>query len=85
MVMGVIVHAQSSFQWDIDGQTTHAELLNVLYRAMAAPQFKWTDECKRAIEILRKCVKMALRVACRPDELLSDGWCIVVQCIRSST
>ena len=50
---------------------------------MAAPQFKWTEECKRDIEILRKRVELAPRVACRPDELLSDklsdGWCIVVK------
>ena len=48
-MMGIIIYAQSSFKWDLDGQTEHAELLNVLHRAMTAPQFKWTDECKRAI------------------------------------
>ena len=78
-VMGIIIYAQLSFQWDLDGQTTHAELLNVLHRAMVAPQFKWTEECKRAVEILRKRVKVAPRVACRPDELLNDGRCIVVK------
>ena len=81
----ILIYAQSSFQWDIDGQTVHAELLNVLHKAMSAPQFRWTDECKRAMEMLRERVKVAPRVACRPDELLNDGWCLVIRSGASNT
>ena len=84
-LVGIMIYAQSSFQWDLDGQTVHAELLNVLHRAMSAPQFKWTEECKRAVEMLRERVKVAPRVACRPDELLNDGWCLVIKSDASNT
>ena len=84
-LVGIMIYAQSSFQWDHDGQTIHAELLNVLHRAMSAPQFKWNEECKRAVELLRERVKVAPRVACRPDELLNDGWGLVVKTDASNT
>ena len=84
-LVGILIYAQSSFKWYIDGQTIHAELLNVLHRAMSAPQFKWTGECKRAVEMLRERVKVAPRVACRPDELLNDGWCLVIKSDASNT
>ena len=84
-LMGIMIYAQSSFQWDHDGQTIHAELLNVLHRAMSAPQFKWNEECKRAVEVLRERVKVAPRVACRADELLNDGWSLVVKTDASNT
>ena len=78
-LVGIIIYAQSSFEWDIHGQTIYAELLPVLHSAMSAPTFVWTEECKRAIMMLRERVKAAPRVACRPGELLTDGWCIVVK------
>ena len=78
-LVGIIIYAQSSFEWDLQGQTIYAELLSVLHNAMAAPKFVWTEECKRAVVMLRERVKAAPRVACRPEELLNDGWCIVVK------
>ena len=86
-LVGIFIYAQSSSRWDIDGQTIqcHAKPLNVLQRAMSAPQFKWTDECKRAVEMLRERVKVAPRMACRPDELLNDGWCMVIKSDASNT
>ena len=84
-LVGILICAQSSFKWDIDGQTIHAELLNVLHRAMSAPQFKWTDECKRAVEMMRERVKVAPMVTCRPDELPSDERCLVIKSDASNT
>ena len=37
------------------------------------------------MEVLRERVKVAPRVACRPDELLNDGWSLVVKTDASNT
>ena len=35
--------------------------------------------------LIRERVKVAPRVACRPDELLNDGWCLVIKSDASNT
>ena len=46
---------------------------------MEATKLVWTLGCVATVEDLRAWVKVAPRVACRPDKLLNHRWCLVVK------
>jgi hypothetical protein len=84
-VLGIINYAQESFRWDSDNQTWYADRLAGLHEAISAPKFHWSTANKEVVQDMLSRIDTAERVPCRPDELLDNGWVIVVKTDASAT
>jgi hypothetical protein len=84
-VLGIINYAQESFRWDLTDQTWYADRLAGLHEVISAPKFSWGQASKDVIKDMLSRIDAAPRVPCRPDELLDDGWVIVVKTDASAT
>jgi len=81
---GIITYAQSAFEWDQENQTEYADLMGVIHEGTKGG-YHWGEPQRTAVKKLRERVKVAPRVPCRVDELLSEGWCVCVKADASKT
>jgi site-specific DNA-cytosine methylase len=78
-LVGILIYASAAFEWDADDMTFWPRMMSPMHESYSGHSFRWSEEAVAAARKLEERVAQCKRATCRPLDMISDGWRIVIK------